>query len=165
MGAPKDQEATNQKRKDTLERNRTNAGASTGAAETMQLGSGSRDPNADARPPRVSMHGGLKLSTGSYKLDQESYAYRWFADNPDNPGRIETAKAAYWEHCSNDQNSNITKPSGADTLYLMRLERQWWEEDQVLKAKTIQDKIRKESKLGADEYSPQGRGSAIHLSK
>jgi|TARA_R110000796_G_scaffold161824_1_gene278553 hypothetical protein len=124
---------------------------------TQGLGNQSRDPNAENRPPRVAMQGSLNLDYPESRLDRENFAYRWFLDDPIKPGRIESAKRAYWDHCEDD-GVKVTRPAGNATHYLMRLPMNYWLEDQQLKREKNLATMSEEAQLGANEYAPTASG-------
>lgn len=126
-------------------------------ATTQGLGNQSRDPNAETRPPRVAMQGSLNLDYPESELDRANYAYRWFLDDPAKPGRIETAKRAYWEH-KVDDGKNVTRPAGNATHYLMMLPMEYWLEDRQLKRERNLATMTEEARLGAGEYAPDAQG-------
>ena len=112
------------------------------------------------RPPRIRMGVGQNLSVSEELLDRDKFAYRWFAENNTKGGRVAAAKGAYWEHVDVD-GSNLSRPSGEDTLYLMRLPIEYYEEDQQLKRQRVQATMDSETGIGAGEYTPDGSNSAI----
>jgi hypothetical protein len=103
------------------------------------------------------MQGSLNLDYPESKLDKKSYAYRWFLDDPNKPGRIETAKRAYWEHVS-DEGENVCRPSGNSMHYLMKLPREYYIEDKDLKRQRVLSTMAEEARLGANEYAPTASG-------
>lgn len=113
-----------------------------------------RDPNATARPKRIPMRQGLKLAISGYKFDRENFFYRFFYDDPQRPGRVTNAEAAYYEHCVDAQGAKISRPSGGGTQYLMRLPMEYHLED--VAAKTERNKrVRQEQvQLKSNEYAP-----------
>ena len=138
-----------------------------GRSESSQaaLGAGSdvatRGPDGPKRPPRILMGAGVNLHVPESLLDREAYAYRWFAENHVKGGRIESANGAYWEHVTiPGGGGNLTRPSGGDTFYLMKLEIEYWEADQLLKKRRVDATLLKESQIGDDEYAPTPGGRA-----
>lgn len=127
------------------------------------LGAGStaasRGPDGPKRPARIQMGAGVNLHVPESLLDREAYAYRWFAENSVKGGRIASAQGAYWEHVVVDGN-NLIRPSGQDQFYLMKLEIQYWEEDQRLKRSRVTATLEKESGIGDGEYAPTPGGRA-----
>jgi len=106
------------------------------------------------RPPRVRMVAGQKLSVGP---KDPNYEYRFFSDKP---GRLDSAHAAWWEFVT-EQGERIKRHSGTDTLYLMRIEKKHFDEDQKLKQQNIVDTLKKENQLERDEYVPDGQHHAL----
>ena len=76
---------------------------------------------------RVPMATGANLSV-PIPVDP-NYHYRWFEDN--NKGRIEKALNAWYEFCyhDNEERSKISRPSGKFEMFLMRIEKKYWDED------------------------------------
>ena len=109
--------------------------------------------HAPKRPPRVSMGATLKLEFGELTADK-NYHYRVFSDRD---GRIEQAKAAWYEHVKDHNGNNVVRHAGKYPQYLMRIEKKYWEEDQKLKQDQVSSKLREEQRLAADEYIPDGR--------
>ena len=106
------------------------------------------------RPARVRMAVGQTLNVDN---KDPNYVYRWFKDNP---GRIEQAQAAYWDFVKKDGTKD-TRPSGPFTMYLMRIEKKYWEEDQLLKQTAIIDTMKKQNKMEEGEYLPDGHHHAL----
>lgn len=116
-----------------------------------------RKPNRPSqRPPRQSMVAGMKLLYPEHLKDPD-YEYRWFADNP---GRVGQAEGAYWEHVTHKDGSEVVVRGPTD-MYLMRIPREYFEEDKKLKEQRIVNTMKEENKLGKDEYIPEGRSGAI----
>lgn len=114
----------------------------------------SREPK---RPARVPMTNTLKLQY-NHALDRENFFYRWFrSDN----GRIEQAKAAYYEHVLDDSGTKVKRAYRASEQYLMRMPIEYYNEDQKLKEDSIKGKLRAEQSLAKDEYLPDDRHHAI----
>lgn len=79
-----------------------------------------------------------------------NYAYRWVLDDPKRPGRLQRFRDGGWEVVtdSNEIGQNtvdrgkklgsaITRPDGGNTLVLMRILKEWYDEDQAAKADKI----------------------------
>ncbi len=111
-------------------------------------------PEGPARPPRVRMNAGENLAVSEEYLDREKYSYRFFAENSIKGGRIESAKGAWWEHVTDSRGQNIKKPSGNDIMYLMKIELEYWEEDQKLKREKVRATMDQEASIGEGEYAP-----------
>lgn len=109
--------------------------------------------HAPERPARVPMGATLKLEFGSV-TDDPDYQFRVFSDRD---GRIQQAKQGWWEHVKDENGDNIVRHSGLYTQYLMKIEKKYWDEDQLLKQSKLSDKLRAEQKLARDEYLPDGR--------
>lgn len=148
-------------------RERSDAGITTDQAITMGLEGGDpRDPNHGKRPKRIPMRGGSNLGTGGYKLDEKNYYYHWFNEHPSKPGRVQSAEAAYYEFCRDEQGEKISRGTGGGTIYLMRLPMEYRMEDLALKKIRVERTMQEEAKLAPDEYAPtehyrEGGDSAI----
>lgn len=139
-------------------KNKTDAvAASQGLADTNE-----RDPNATTRPPRRKMQAGQRLDVPERYLEGNGtdYKYRWFLDDIDRPGRIQSAEAAYWEKVTDEHGSVITRQSGNSTFFLMRLEKQYDVEDLIDKREKVKLRNQVENKLGENEYAPTADGKA-----
>lgn len=101
---------------------------------------------------RIPMGSTKKLNYPEHLLDS-NYHHRWIQARD---GRIETAKAAWYEHVL-ESGVPVQRPSGPYAMYLMRIEKGYYEEDQKLKNRKVIDTLQKEQKLEADEYIPDGR--------
>ena len=79
-----------------------------------------------------------------------NYEYRWVLDDPKRPGRLQRFKDGGYEVVTDTnevgQNtvdrgkklgSAITRPDGGNTLVLMRILKEWYDEDQALKEEKI----------------------------
>jgi len=106
-----------------------------------------RDPNAGARPERVSMGQGKNLDTPGVTKEADNYYYYWFSDRP---GRIAKALQAYYEHVVNDMGEIERRGSS----YLMRLPIKYREEDLRLKKEKVARTLAAETKLSDNEYAP-----------
>ena len=116
------------------------------------LTAGSRDETAHSsgRPKRISMTNMKKLDISSDLLE-DGYYYRWFKDGD---GRVEQAKGAYYDHVTDDQGNNILRNYKGATLYLMRLEQQYRDEDNRLKKKRVAATLEAEAAIAPGEYAP-----------
>jgi len=129
---------------------------------TLGGGSSSRDSVREPeRPPRIIMGQGMNLAIPKGLVDETKYKIRWFAENQTKAGKIAQAKGAYWEHVQDEHGSNYQRPSGGDTMYLMKLPIKYWQEDLSLKRKKVQATLDSETKIGKGEYSPSGKESAV----
>ena len=67
-------------------------------------------------------------------------------------------EAAWWEKVKNDRGDFVTVPSGADTLYLMEIEKKHYDEDMASQQKLNIDATAKQAQeLGDNEYVPKGK--------
>ena len=79
-----------------------------------------------------------------------NYEYRWVLDDPKRPGRLQRFKDGGYEVVTDTnevgQNtvdrgkklgSAITRPDGGNTLVLMRILKEWYDEDQAAKEEKI----------------------------
>lgn len=113
----------------------------------------------EARPKRrIPMHGGFRdLITVSGK--DPAYEYRWVADVDETGSRIFRFQQAGWHFAPKEgldigqhsvyrsaslDSDIVRKPSGRDGryLYLMRIEREYFEEDQAAKEQAVLDRKR-----------------------
>lgn len=97
-----------------------------------------------------------------------NYVYRWVLDDPKRPGRLQRFLDGGYEVVTDahevGQNtvdrakkplgSAITRPDGGSTLVLMRILKEWYDEDQAAKADKISDL---EKTMIADESASDGR--------
>lgn len=113
-----------------------------------------RDPNKDARPPRIRMQQSLKLAVPGYPFDWDNFYYRFFYDDPQRPGRIVNAEAAYYEHCVDAKGSKICRPSGGGTQYMMRLPQKYHVEDVEAKRQNNRRVRQEEVRIKKGEYAP-----------
>lgn len=108
------------------------------------------------RAKRVPMGQGQKLKFPQY--EREGYKLRLMSSKP---GRLEEAEAAYWEYVRDENEKQVTVPSGQYPLYLMRIPLEYWTEDQEAKQALNIETLKNESKLSQGEYSPNENGHAI----
>ena len=160
-GIPKDPEAAKAKRIHTIERGRSDANVTQQTAQSLQLGSKSRDPKLGARPKRATFSGAMNLDIGEYKLDEDNFRYHMFDDNPRSAASNTKAERVGYEYCIDEQGNNITFPSGSDTMYFMRLPIEWAEEDRKRNADEIHARKSKQASLGRDEYIPDGKSVVV----
>lgn len=102
------------------------------------------------RPERIPMGSTAKLGYSAHKMDTDQYQYRWFQNKE---GRIDQAKQAWWEPVT-DEGEVVTRASGAYPMFLMRIEKKYWVEDQKLKSDRVRATMNEEQKLSSDEYLP-----------
>lgn len=101
------------------------------------------------RPERIPMGSTAKLGYPAHKM-VEDYQYRWFQNKE---GRIDQAKQAWWEPVIDD-GQPVSRASGAFPMFLMRIEKKYWVEDQKLKHERVIATMQEEQKLNKDEYLP-----------
>lgn len=146
-------------KRNTIERGRTGSDLPP-AMQTTDKGlvSGSREDvaHSSGRPARVSM-GNMKKLEVPPSILEDGYYYRFFQDRE---GRIDQAKAAYYEHVTDEQGNNYTRQSGPYTLHLMRLRQEYRDEDNVLKRARVAATLEEEAQIGANEYAPDEKGRA-----
>ena len=111
------------------------------------------------RPARIPMTAGNKLHVPD-SLKKEGYQQYWQVDRP---GVIDQMIAAYWEKVTDDNGKHVTVPAGeGDTLYLMQIEQQYYEEDmkrqQDLNINTTNTEAQR---LGDSEYVPMGKDKVV----
>lgn len=135
------------------------------AAVDLGVGDVSRDSIAHGtkRPPRVSMANNDLLLSVDKRLLNQSKQHRFFADRE---GRIERAKAAYWDFVTDDNGVNIVRSSRGTKMYLMSLEKEYYAEDNALKMKRYYDSINGEADKdlgisGLKSDTDKGRVSAL----
>ena len=105
-----------------------------------------------------------------------NYVYRWVLDDPKRPGRLQRFKDGGYEIVTDTnevgQNtvdrgkklgSAITRPDGGSTLVLMRILKEWYNEDQALKAEKIDDL--EETMLSDAEGKADGRYGSITVKR
>ena len=121
-------------------------------AEESGLVSDSREEVAhtSGRPKRISMNNMKKLEV-PLNLLEDGYYYRWFQDKD---GRITQAKAAYYEHVTDEQGNNFCRSSGPYGLYLMRLRQEYRDEDNQLKKERVKATLEGKAVIGPGEYAP-----------
>lgn len=135
------------------------------AAVDLSVGDASRETRAHTspRPPRVSMAENDLLLSVEKRLLNPAMHHRFFADRE---GRIERAKAAYWDFVADDNGVNIVRSSKGTKMYLMALDKQYYEEDNALKMKKYRDSIGVEAEKdlgikGLQSDTDKGRASAL----
>ena len=117
------------------------------------------------RPTRIPVGAARDILTVNGQ--DPNYVYRWVLDDPKRPGRIQRFKDGGYEIVTDTnevgQNSvdrgkklgsAITRPDGGSTLVLMRILKEWYDEDQVAKAEKIADL---EATMLDDEANGDGR--------
>lgn len=114
-------------------RERSAAGLSVDEAHRTGITMGNaRDPNTKVEQERVRipLNSGQNHAWSGYPFDWDNYHYHTFHESPSRQGRIQKAKEAFYEHCT-DRNSgeNLKCSAGAGFDYLMRLPKKYWQED------------------------------------
>jgi len=135
------------------------------AAVDSGLGGETRESAAHStkRPPRISMADGDLILTVADRYLQKGKHYRFFADRE---GRIDRAKAAYWEHVTDENGVNISRSSKGTKMYLMSLELEYKREDDALKMERYRASIGAEAEkdlgiAGLKTDTDKGRASAL----
>lgn len=120
------------------------------------LVSGSREEAAHSagRPERIPMQNSLKLGIPAHLMEKGFY-YRWVQGRDT---RVEQAKAAYYEHVTDEQGNNYTRQSGPFTMYAMRLPQKYRDEDLRLKKDRVAATLEEEAMIGHNEYAPDESG-------
>ena len=144
-----------------IKRGRTDAD-SVPAMRDKGLVSGSRDETAHSsgRPERVSMGNSKKLDFPE-RLKEDGFYYRWFQDKD---SRIAMAMTAYYEIVVDEAQNNFRREVGLYPMVLMRLPQKYRDDDIKLKRDRVRATMDEEAALGHNEYSPNGRDSAISRS-
>lgn len=117
----------------------------------------SRDPNHGKKPRRVSMSAGRNLDVHGVVLDEEAFYYRWLLDSATRGGRIQKAEGAGYEFVTDHEGKKVTRPAGDGVLYLMRLPMEYRKEDLQLKHEKVLRTMEDQDRVGANEYTPDGR--------
>jgi hypothetical protein len=147
-------------RKNTIKRGKTGADlppAMQGTEKGLESGSREEVAHSSGRPERISMSNMKKLEVPE-NIKEAGFYYRWFQDRD---GRLAQAKSAYYEHVVDEQGNNYSRPSGPHTMHLMRLPMEYREQDNKLKKQRVLATLEAEAGIGANEYAPDGRESAI----
>lgn len=125
------------------------------------------------RPARIPVGAARDILTVNGQ--DPNYVYRWVLDDPKRPGRIQRFKDGGYEIVTDSNEigqstvdrgkklgSAITRPDGGSTLVLMRILKEWYDEDQVAKAEKIADL---EATMLADEMSGDGRYGSLTVGR
>lgn len=112
-----------------------------------------------SRPARIPMSAGGKLVIPE-GLKKEGFQYYWQVDRP---GILEQMERAWWEKVKDERGEHVTVPGGgADTLYLMHIEKKYYDEDMENQQKRNIDATAKQAQaLGEEEYVPMGSKSVV----
>lgn len=151
--------------KGKLRTSKQHGGAQQSIDTQATLGAGSemiaeRGPDGPKRPPRRRLHSGQNLYVPEHLLDRKNFAYRWFAENSIKGGRVALAEGAWWSYATDEVGNNFKRPSGLDQMFLMKLEIQYWKEDQELKRAKVRATLHQETSIGDGEYAPSVDGRA-----
>lgn len=120
-----------------------------------QRGHERKEGEAQRKEERRPMGVTLQLDVADHIINPDGgneYKGRWFVS-----ARVPKAKAAWWELVDGQ-----TRPSGEDTLYLMRIKREYWDESQAIKNNRIHDVTKAQVNEGVD-YIPGDRDSAATI--
>jgi hypothetical protein len=123
------------------------------SSEATTKGKPGRKPE---RPDRVPMSAGAKLALDG--TEQPEFHYRWVQDRD---GRVEQAGRAWYEFDLDSEGNKKVVSSGPYPLYRMKIEKKYYDDDQDLKLKRSQDKIKLEQKISQGEYLPDDRSHAV----
>ena len=137
------------------------------AAANPSLGNLSREQVAhgEARAPRVPMNTGeFVLSVPPSAIPPGKIGF-WFNDSP---GRIAAAQAAYWEHVADEYGNNFSAQSGASKMYLMAIDKIYYDEDEALREKNYRASIGERDAeslnvAGIEAYTPSGAENRIKV--
>ena len=133
------------------------------------------------RRKRGSVDGARDILTVSNQ--DPNYTYRWVADDPQRPGRIERLKEYGYEVVTEDMEvggkavdkstkigSAVTRLGGGGiTLVLMRQQKEWWDEDQKAKqakVDAVEATMREDVRSGKIPGSQEpGAGGKLNISR
>jgi len=137
------------------------------AEANPSLGNLSREQVAhgEARAPRRSMNTGDFLLAVPDGTIPPGMVGHWFLD--DGRGRIERAKEAYWDHVTDQHGNNFTVQSGASKMYLMAIDKIYYDEDEALREANYRASLgERDSKPldgGIESYTPSGAENKIKV--
>jgi hypothetical protein len=138
------------------------------AAANPALGNLTREQEAhgEARAPRVPMNTGEFVLSVPPGTIPEGKVGHWFLD--DGRGRIDAAKAAYWEHVVDSYGNNWSAQSGSSKMYLMVIDKSYHDEDEALRERNYRASIgeRDAESLnvpGIEAYTPSGAENKIKV--
>ena len=124
---------------------------------------GGSEPTTARPKQRVSMHAEANDSVPVEAKDP-NFHFRWCADY--GKGKIERYKGALWEFVLDSSGDKVKRPGG-EPLYLMKLHKELWEQDQAAKRgkiievnKQVQQK-NAPKKGEVPEYLPRGAESVL----
>ena len=128
---------------------------------------------AKDRPKRVPVGAARDILT--VQGQDPNYVYRWVLDDPRRPGRLQRFKDGGYEIVTDTNEvgmnavdrgkklgSAITRPDGGSTLVLMRISKEWYDEDQALKAEKLNVL---EKSMIADAEGDEGRYGSFTIGR
>lgn len=137
------------------------------AAANPAVGNRSREEIAhgEARKPRVPMNSGdFQLAVPNNLIPKDRVGF-WFEEN--DKGRIQQAKAAYWEPVTDEFGVAITRPSGSTRMHLMSIEKIYYDEDMALLDRNYRASMGalddKPLDNGVESYVPSGAENKIRV--
>lgn len=135
------------------------------AAANPAVGNRSREEIAhgEARKPRVPMNSGdFQLAVPDNLIPKDRVGF-WFEEN--DKGRIQQAKAAYWEPVVDEFGVAITRPSGSTRMHLMSIEKIYYDDDMALLDRNYRASMGalddKPLDNGVESYVPSGADNKI----
>lgn len=135
------------------------------AAANPAVGNLSREQKAhgEDRKPRVPMNSGdFKLTVPEGTIPKDRVGF-WFEEN--DKGRIQQAKAAYWEPVVDEFGVAITRPTGATRMHLMSIEKIYYDADMKLLEENYRASMgaldNKPLENGVESYTPSGESNKI----
>lgn len=136
------------------------------ADPSMQSLSREQVAHGEARKPRVPMNTGEFVLEVPPSLLDPKKKYYWFEDN--GKGRIERAKAAWWEHVVDPETgTNYSRRSGDRMMYLMCIDKIYWDEDEALRERNYRASIGEDADKpldgGIESYVPSGHDNKIKV--
>ena len=143
----------------------------TNSTRTKRPAEGQTRTSKEERPERIPVSGKRNV-TNVTGIDTEKYFLRWVNDTDD---RIRMFERGGWEKVDEDVNigdriadssdrkqSFVTKYMGANvTAYLMKIKREWYEEDQLAKASALKDQEDELLRQHREEEGRYGQGARI----
>lgn len=115
-------------------------------------------------PERVTMTNQGKLGfPAGVERDDKKFMYRWALD--DKQGSMQSYIDAYWELMTNSRGEYVARPAGhGKTHYLIRIPKEYWDEDQKKKQDANIDSLQKRAEIRQGEYVPMGHDAVISKS-
>lgn len=152
----------------TVQRNRSSSDMPPHLSEIdPSVGNLSREQLAHggARAPRRSMNTGDFLLAVPDGTIPPGMVGHWFLD--DGRGRIDAAKAAYWDHVTDANGNNYTVQSGSSKMYLMAIDKIYYDEDEALREAnyraSLGERDSKPLEGGIESYTPSGAENKIRV--